>query len=68
MEHSGDLGGGPVLLPDHSRRDFVGTDDARLMRLVGGSLEPLSGFDRVEGRDAWFAGTAVIDGKVVGPP
>jgi hypothetical protein len=47
---------------------FVGTDDARLMRLVDGRLQPLSGFDRVEGRGTWFAGTAVIEGKVVGPP
>jgi hypothetical protein len=47
---------------------FVGTDDARLMRLVDGRLEPLPGFDAVDGRETWYAGTAVIDGKVVGPP
>jgi hypothetical protein len=47
---------------------FVGTDDARLLRLVDGRLEPLAGFDAVDGRETWYAGTAVIDGRVVGPP
>lgn len=47
---------------------FVGTDDARLLRLDGDRLEAVAAFDRVEGRDTWFAGTAVVDGRVVGPP
>ena len=47
---------------------FVGTDDARLLRHVDGTLESLVGFDHVEGRDAWYAATAVVDGRVVGPP
>ena len=48
---------------------FVGTDDARVIRVnADGDTEQLSGFDAVEGRDTWFAGSAIIDGKVVGPP
>ncbi len=49
---------------------LVGTNDgARLLCMVdGGPLEPLPGFDAVAGRDKWFAGTFVIEGKVVGPP
>ena len=32
----------------------VGSSGARLFRLVGGTLEPVSGFDAVEGRDLWY--------------
>jgi hypothetical protein len=48
---------------------YVGTDDARVLR-VGpeGQLEPLPGLDVIAGRESWYAGSAVIDGKVVGPP
>jgi hypothetical protein len=47
---------------------YAGTDDARVLRVEGGRLEPLRSFDTVAGRDTWYAGTAVIDGRVVGPP
>ncbi len=48
---------------------FVGTDDARVLRIdPGGTQQFLTGFDRVEGRDKWYAGTAVVDGKLMGPP
>ena len=48
---------------------YVGTDDARVLRVdAGGRLEPLRSFDTVPGRDTWYAGTAVVDGRVVGPP
>jgi len=48
---------------------YVGTDDARMLRLgPNGILEPLDGFSVTPGRDKWYAGTAVIDGRVVGPP
>lgn len=47
---------------------FVGTDDARVLRLREGTLEPLTAFDAVAGREIWFAGTAVVDGRTVGPP
>jgi hypothetical protein len=48
---------------------FVGTDDARVLRLESdGRFVPLVGFDRVEGREAWYAGTAVVSGRTVGPP
>jgi len=49
---------------------YVGTDDARMLRLSeGGSvLDPVDGFDRVAGRDAWFAGSAMVNGQRVGPP
>jgi hypothetical protein len=48
---------------------YVGTDAAEVLRLsASGELEPLDGFARVPGREKWYAGTALIDGKVVGPP
>jgi hypothetical protein len=49
---------------------YVGTDDARMLRLShgGGVLDPIDGFDRVEGRDAWFAGSAIVNGQRLGPP
>ncbi len=48
---------------------FVGTDDARILRVdPDGRQEILTGFAAVEGRDKWYAGTAVVDGKVMGPP
>jgi hypothetical protein len=48
---------------------FVGTDDAHVLRVdPDGVLQPLKGFDSVEGRDTWYAGSAIIDGKRMGPP
>ena len=48
---------------------FVGTDDANILRVdPGGAQQRLRGFDAVEGRDKWYAGSAVVDGKRVGPP
>jgi hypothetical protein len=48
---------------------FVGTDEAQMLRLdAGGTLQRLPGFDIVAGREAWYAGTAIVDGKVMGPP
>jgi hypothetical protein len=48
---------------------YVGTDDARVLRVRrDGVLEPMEGFDRVAGRDTWFAGSAIVDGQRVGPP
>jgi photosystem II stability/assembly factor-like uncharacterized protein len=48
---------------------YVGTDNARLLRFAGsGRLEALHGFEAVPGRDAWYAGSAFIDGREVGPP
>jgi hypothetical protein len=49
---------------------YVGTDDARMLRLShgGGVLDPLDGFDSVAGRDAWFAGSAIVNGQRLGPP
>jgi hypothetical protein len=49
---------------------YVGTDDARMLRLSdrGAVLEPIDGFDNVAGRDAWFAGSAIVNGQRVGPP
>lgn len=40
-----------------------------VMRLHQGQhFEPLPGFDTVSGKDAWYAGTALVDGQIVGPP
>jgi hypothetical protein len=49
---------------------YVGTDDARMLQLshAGGVLDPIDGFDNVEGRDAWFAGSAFVNGQRLGPP
>ena len=49
---------------------YVGTNDARMLRLSdrGAVLEPIDGFDNVAGRDAWFAGSAIVNGRRVGPP
>ncbi|MFY0573213.1 hypothetical protein ACN28S_01555 [Cystobacter fuscus] len=48
---------------------FVGTDDARVLRLeADGGFVPLAGFDNVAGRETWYAGTALIEGRLVGPP
>jgi hypothetical protein len=49
---------------------YVGTDDARMLRLShgGGVLDPIEAFDRVPGRDTWFAGSAIVNGQRMGPP
>jgi hypothetical protein len=48
---------------------FVGTDDARIQRVdPDGSQQCLTGFDAVAGRDKWYAGSAIVDGKRMGPP
>ena len=49
---------------------YVGTDDARILRLSDGSagLEPIDGFNNVAGRNAWFAGSAIVNGQRLGPP
>lgn len=49
---------------------YVGTDCARMLRLPsgGGRLEPIVGFDSVPGREAWYAGSAMVNGQRLGPP
>jgi hypothetical protein len=48
---------------------FVGTDDAHIPRVdPGGAQQRLTSFDAVAGRDSWYAGSAIIDGKRIGPP
>jgi hypothetical protein len=49
---------------------YVGTDDARMLRLSHGDgvLDPIDGFDHIAGRDAWFAGSAIVNGQRLGPP
>jgi hypothetical protein len=48
---------------------FVGTDDARILRVgLDGAQHILTGFDSVAGRDSWYAGTAIVNGRVMGPP
>jgi hypothetical protein len=48
---------------------FVGTDDARILRVdPDGTQQFLTGFDAVAGRDKWFAGSMIVDGKRMGPP
>jgi photosystem II stability/assembly factor-like uncharacterized protein len=49
---------------------YAGTDDARMVCLHPETREfsLLDGFDRVPGRDEWFAGSAIVNGQRVGPP
>lgn len=48
---------------------YAGTEGAHLLRVRDdGPAERVEGFDAVEGRASWFAGSTVLDGKVVGPP
>ena len=47
---------------------FVGTDDAQILRVDSDGVKGLTGFDAVAGRDKWYAGSAIIDGKRIGPP
>lgn len=48
---------------------FVGTDDARILRVAAdGGHAWMKGFDSVDGRDRWYAGSAMVDGKLMGPP
>jgi hypothetical protein len=48
---------------------FVGTDDARILRVdPDGARQCLTGFDAIAGRDRWYAGSAIVDGKRMGPP
>ena len=48
---------------------FAGTDDAHVLRVSpDGAQQCLTGFDAVAGRDRWYAGTAIVDGKLMGPP
>jgi hypothetical protein len=48
---------------------FIGTDTARMLRVSAeGSIEALEGFDSMPGRDSWYAGQALINGQMMGPP
>lgn len=50
-------------------RIYAGTDDASVLRVsAAGEIEQLRGFGSVPGREKWYAGSAIIDGKRVGPP
>ncbi len=49
---------------------YVGINDAaQVMRVRDdGRLERLRSFDHVPGRERWYPGTALVDGRVIGPP
>ncbi len=48
---------------------LVGTDDAAIVRIGNdGDRRCLTGFDAVDGRAGWYAGTALVGGRVKGPP
>ena len=48
---------------------FVGTDNACVFILKQDqTLKQIDTFKSIEGRDQWFAGTAIVDGKELGPP
>src|SRR5262245_6793954 len=48
---------------------YVGTDDARVLRAsANGDVKELRGFETIDGRDTWYAGSVAIDGQRFGPP
>lgn len=48
---------------------YVGTDDAQMLRIsADGRVRLLDGFSAVPGRENWYAGTALVGGRIVGPP
>jgi len=48
---------------------YAGTEDARVLRIdARGRSEVVDAFNAVPGRDKWYAGAALIDGKLIGPP
>jgi hypothetical protein len=48
---------------------FIGTDEAHILRVdPGGAQQCLTGFGAVEGRDKWYPGGMLVDGKWMGPP
>jgi len=48
---------------------YAGTEDAHVLRIdAEGRCEPLTGFDAVAGRHSWYAGAAMVNGKLIGPP
>lgn len=48
---------------------YAGTEGAHLLRVDGdGDVERVEGFDAMRGREAWYAGSGLVDGEVVGPP
>ena len=48
---------------------YIGTNDPSILRVdATGKIEKLTGFDQITGRDTWYAGSAIVDGKRVGPP
>ena len=53
--HIADLDGpGATCLASIDGDVFVGSAEARLFRIVGAALEPVSAFDGAEGRSAWY--------------
>jgi hypothetical protein len=50
-------------------RLYAGTEDARVLLIdADGRSVTLDGFETVAGRNGWYAGSAVVDGKLLGPP
>jgi hypothetical protein len=49
---------------------YVGSeDDAHVLRVeANGEVHRLQSFDRVAGRETWYAGSALVSGQVIGPP
>lgn len=48
---------------------YAGTEDAQVLHLnAAGQFEPLTGFESVAGRDTWYAGSAIVNGQLMGPP
>lgn len=49
-------------------RLLVGTEDARILAFSDGRWRVLEGLGATPGRDSWYAGSALVDGRLMGPP
>ncbi len=48
---------------------YAGTEDAQVLAVhADGNAQRLDGFDRTAGRETWYAGAALVNGKLLGPP
>jgi hypothetical protein len=48
---------------------YVGTENARVLRVgENGAVTQLAGFESVPGREKWYAGAALVNGRLLGPP
>ncbi len=49
-------------------RLLAGAEDLRLLEFANGRCIQLEDFAATPGRESWYAGSALVDGRIVGPP